>query len=115
MQEFVDRLFKMLDIDEKYGLTSAEGHWPEYPTTIQELANKYNLPVPWLTLPGPRERWDNYRSLRTAAIPGWPEVPAQNLRDFVYFSLNTKERDDLKLSPSDPASFERLHQAYFKH
>jgi hypothetical protein len=68
MQEFVDRkLFKALDIDEKYRFTTAEGKWPDYPDAIQELARKHNLQVPWQTLPGARERWDNYRNIR--AIP----------------------------------------------
>jgi hypothetical protein len=64
MKEFVDKkLIKVLDSDEKLRLISAEGKWPDYPVAIQETARHHNLPVPWQTLPGTRERWANYRDL----------------------------------------------------
>ncbi len=71
MQEFVKkRLTPLLDNKESLRLYHASStKWPEYPETIQELAAKYNLQVPWQTLPGPRERWDNYR-LRTTVVRG---------------------------------------------
>ena len=40
---------------------TAEGKWPDYPNTIQELARRHQLEVPWHTLPGQRKNWDNYR------------------------------------------------------
>jgi hypothetical protein len=63
MKEFVDKkLLKELDRDELQRLLhDVEGKWPDYPLAIQELARKYHLQVPWHTLPGTRERWDNYR------------------------------------------------------
>jgi hypothetical protein len=65
MQEFVeDKLNKAMDNDDKLRLIRAEGKWPDFPTAIQEIAQKHNLPVPWHTLPGNRERWDRYRLAR---------------------------------------------------
>jgi hypothetical protein len=62
MQDFVDKkLYKALNVDEKYRLVNAGGKWPDYPTAIQELADKYKMRVPWNTLPGRRDFWDNYR------------------------------------------------------
>jgi hypothetical protein len=62
MLDFVDKKLKRaLDNDEKLTLINAEGRWPEYPTTIQKLADKHHLTVPWLTLPVRREQWDVYR------------------------------------------------------
>ena len=62
MQEFVDKkLTKVMDSDDSGRLIRAEGRWPDYPLAIKEIANKHNLPVPWHTLPGLRERWDRYR------------------------------------------------------
>ena len=69
MQEFEDRLFKMLDIDGKHRLTGAEGKWPDFPVALQELARKHNLQPPWQSLPSnQRERWDNYRNLKTSTL-----------------------------------------------
>jgi hypothetical protein len=63
MQDFVDKkLTKVMDNDDKLRLISAERKWPMYPLAIQEIAAKHNLPVPWQTLPGTRERWENYRN-----------------------------------------------------
>jgi hypothetical protein len=62
MQDFVERkLIKVLNVDEKLRLVNAGGKWPEYPTTIQELADKYKMRVPWNTVPGQRDMWDKYR------------------------------------------------------
>lgn len=35
--------------------------WPDFPETIQRLAGKHNLVVPWQSLPGPEEYWDRFR------------------------------------------------------
>jgi hypothetical protein len=67
MVEFLNnQLRPVLTPDEIRKLANAEGKWPEYPETIQELARNHKLPPPWLTLPGPRERWDNYRLPKAA-------------------------------------------------
>ena len=77
MREFVDgKLLPSLKEhagDEKK-FKDAEGTWPDYPQTIQELSQKYNLQPPWHILPEPEKyRWDNYRYLKRRT-PG-PEVP----------------------------------------
>lgn len=62
VQKFVkDRLSPRLNEDEKTLLAKSEGKWPDYPQTIQDLATRYSLYVPWQTLPGPRRYWDFYR------------------------------------------------------
>jgi hypothetical protein len=62
MKEFVDKkLTKAMDNDDKLRMIRCEGKWPEYPIAIKEIARKHDLPVPWHTLPGLRDRWDRYR------------------------------------------------------
>jgi hypothetical protein len=56
------KLLPVLDVAEKNRLQNAEDVWPRYPLMIQELAKKHKLQVPWLTLPGPREHWENIRA-----------------------------------------------------
>jgi hypothetical protein len=61
MQEFMSKkLEPVLDAKETHRLTKAIGKWPEFPQTIQELANHHRLHVPWFTLPRV-ENWENYR------------------------------------------------------
>jgi hypothetical protein len=83
VQQFLDRkLLPVLDQDEKAKLRNAQYEWPRYPTTIQELAEKHKLKVPWQTLPetpmrdSQRERWDSYRlrPLRPAAALANPAL-----------------------------------------
>jgi hypothetical protein len=70
MQEFVaKKLVTALDATESLRLLHSDGKWPEYPLAIQELARRHNLQVPWQTLPGSRERWDNYRIGRSVQTP----------------------------------------------
>jgi len=62
MRQFVDStLLPVLDIDEKIRYNHAEGNWPDYPLTIEELARKHALRPPWPNLPGPAQQWDKYR------------------------------------------------------
>jgi hypothetical protein len=59
---FLDKkLLPALNDEEKTRLKNAESKWPLYPRTIQALAMQHRLQVPWQTLPGKREFWDNYR------------------------------------------------------
>jgi hypothetical protein len=51
-------------LEEKYPhdaviLREAEGHWPDYPQRLLELARKNKLDVPGMSLPGPRELWEH--------------------------------------------------------
>ena len=42
-------------------LKEAEGHWPDYPRVIVELAKAHKLAIPAWTMPGKPEAWDNFR------------------------------------------------------
>lgn len=97
MQDFIKKkLEPLLEKKESRELFNAEGTWPDYPETIQRLARIHNLRIPWHTLPGNRERWDNYRSHRPPIAPGFPELPRYKLRDFVFFDLDDVERVKFK-------------------
>jgi hypothetical protein len=109
------KLLPVLDKDEKELLRKAEGHWPAYPSTIQALAARHYLSVPWQTLPGGRKRWDGYRLRPAAAAEGLPPVARAELQDFEQMFLRPREREDLKLSHDDPLRWLRLTRAYFAH
>ncbi len=103
IQEFVAR---ELTAQEQAALTRAEGEWPAYPRALLEAARRRNLPVPGMTLPGPRELWDRAR----AALP---ELPERTLYGF----WNELRREDPKwrrLSPADPNWRDEVKQEYFK-
>ncbi len=62
VREFLQKELKpLLSQKEEKRLQDAEGTWPDFPHTIQNLADKYYLQVPWQTLPQPREQWEGYR------------------------------------------------------
>jgi hypothetical protein len=67
VQQVVEkRLMPALDGDELGRLNKAEGHWPDYPNALLELAKKHNVPLPSL----PRiEAVDRYR-WRSLTNPG---------------------------------------------
>jgi hypothetical protein len=70
MRDYVKNLReRVVTSKEQHELESAEGQWPNYPEKIQELAHLHALTAPpWETaLHGPRERWDAYRAVKTAA------------------------------------------------
>ncbi len=81
VQRFLrEKLLPSLDGGEKKLLRDKEGKWPEYPQTIQELAVRHYLKVPWLTLPGRSEEWDAYRFKRQSAIERVPQgAPADRV------------------------------------
>jgi hypothetical protein len=56
-----EKLTTRLNGDEKTLLARSQGKWPDYPKTIEELATRHGLQVPWQTLPGLRKNWDFYR------------------------------------------------------
>ena len=63
MQDFMkNKLEPVLDPKETLRLSKAntKGSWPDFPQTIQDLANNHHLHVPWFILPGDAN-WDNYR------------------------------------------------------
>ena len=86
----------LLDRKEARMLVEAEGKWPEYPETIQKLAQAHNLRVPWFTLPGNHERWVAYRDGTQPTVPGFPELPKYKLRDFTYYDLDDLDRIKFK-------------------
>jgi hypothetical protein len=90
------------------GLRGKEGRWPEYPQALHAAARDQNMVIPDMSLPGPRELWEN-------AVAYLPEVPDQTLRRFALLELTPEERAKLKLSATDPASRDRLRQKYFEH
>jgi hypothetical protein len=76
--QFLDKkLLPALDENEKQKLKDAEGKWPLYPRTIQELALAHKLHVPWQTLPGPRPMWDSYRQRAARANMAQPNPTVQ--------------------------------------
>ncbi len=59
---FIDHtLLPKLTDAEKEELKAAEGHWPDYPRLLVELAKKHGLEIPYLRLPGPRDLWQRAR------------------------------------------------------
>jgi hypothetical protein len=109
-----ERLLKVLSREEAERLAKAEGAWPAYPRTIQELAAAHHLTVPWQTLPGKRERWHGYRLHRPPEPDGLPPVAHKELRDFEELYLGPAEREKLQLSAEDPSRWARLTRAYFE-
>ncbi len=55
VRRIMNDLSGRLTDDEEKQLRVAEGHWPDYPKKIKELADKHKLTVPGLTRPTPRE------------------------------------------------------------
>jgi hypothetical protein len=99
MQEFVKKKLvePLLDRKEYRMLLEAEGvGWPDYPETIQKLADLHHLQVPWYTLPGGRERWDAYRAGKPPIAPGYPELPRYKLQNFVFLDLDDTDRKKLQ-------------------
>jgi hypothetical protein len=108
IQEFIkERLLPALTPEEAQRLGRTEGQWPAYPKLLRELAKKYNLVIPGMSLPGTSEFWE---SARIAALP---EVPDHELRAFVC-ELSHEDLRRLNLSPLDPMSRDRLRQEYFR-
>lgn len=103
-----ERLIPTITPVEAERLRLTEDKWPAYPKLLHELAKKYNLMIPGMSLPGPRELWE---SARTASLP---EVPDHMLREFVG-ELSQEELASLNLSPMDPSSRDRLREEFFRH
>jgi hypothetical protein len=76
VRAFMDKqLLPRLPEEDRALLTKRQGKWPDFPQTIQELASKHGLRVPWQTLPGERKNWDVFRAPGKAAAA--PALPAQ--------------------------------------
>jgi hypothetical protein len=109
IQEFIkEQLLPAIMKAEAEQLGSTESKpWPAYPKLLHKLAKQYNLVIPGMSLPGPRELW---ASARAAALP---EVPERELRAFVD-GLSHAEQERLNLSPRDPALYDRARPEYFR-
>jgi hypothetical protein len=53
-----DKLLPALSAEQKKDLHKLEGHWPEYPKRLLELARQKRLVIPGMSLPGPSEWWE---------------------------------------------------------
>jgi hypothetical protein len=103
-----DKLPQAASTQEVQHLKDLEGKWPEYPRYLHELARKYQLAIPGLTLPGPKEIWENARS-------ALPEVPDAILRQFALAELSQQDLAALQISLMDPiASRDKLKQEFFR-
>lgn len=59
-------LFPKLSADERREMERAGGKWPDYSKRFVELAKKYDLSVPGVTLPFSPRRWDQVYDVRQA-------------------------------------------------
>jgi outer membrane protein OmpA-like peptidoglycan-associated protein len=98
---------KLKDADQAK-LRELEGRWPDYPLALLEIGRKNNLLIPGMSLPGPRELWDN---VRTAL----PDVPDRVLFAFGQSELSPEAKANLMQAGDDQAERrEILKQEYFK-
>ena len=55
--------------DERRDLDRLQGRWPEYPRKFLSYADKYDLSVPGVTLPGSPRKWEATYGLRPGPRP----------------------------------------------
>jgi hypothetical protein len=104
----------VLEPGENKALKNSENRWPAFPVTIERLAKKHNLRVPWQTLPGPRKRWDVLRAEKDVITYRLPPLPRQTLRNFALVELSDQDRANLGISSFEEPNWERLKQEYFR-
>jgi hypothetical protein len=108
MRPAIRKLTGSLSEEQRKKLHELEGHWPEYPFLLRELARQKDIVIPGMTLPGPRKLWED------ALTAGLPDVPGRLLLEFALNELTAEERASLHLSAADPkGSRERLKKAYY--
>ncbi len=60
-----DRVLPALTKDEARELARLEGKWPDYPQRLVQLAQKHDLSIPGVMLPGSPKKWEaTYRTAR---------------------------------------------------
>jgi hypothetical protein len=102
-----EKLEPALTTDERTKLHGAEGHWPDYPLRLLELARKNNLTVPGMSLPGPRELWNSAH----AALPAVAQI---KLEEFARNELTDEDRAKLTHAGNDlEEQLEMLKDLYF--
>lgn len=110
-----EKLVPALGADDVARLKQAEGRWPFYPRMMLQLARKHGLQVPGMALPGPRERWNPYRTPAAPKTEALPEVPVHTLLEFARTSLDADEQASLPpLWFNDPASRMKVNQMYLE-
>jgi hypothetical protein len=116
VEKFLEqKLLPELTEAEKKSVEKKNRSWPAFPLRLEELARRHSLHVPWLTLPGPRERWDVYRAPRPPVVAQTlPPLPRHTLRQFAALELTEQDRARLGLNQPHPPSWERLKAEYFK-
>jgi hypothetical protein len=84
-RQFLEKqLGSVLEEKDKERLKRAEGSWPEFPQTIQELAARHGLRVPWHTLPdNVQKRWDKFRVRARSGDDAPPNLDGALWREFV--------------------------------
>jgi hypothetical protein len=109
------KLIPVLSTDDLNRLKQAEGHWPQYPRTMLQLSRSHGLPVPGMSLPGPRDAWNAFRLDPVARAVALPDVADQVLHEFVRAELTVAERAALpSLSLADPAVRSQVKALYFR-
>jgi hypothetical protein len=63
------KLLPVLGPQLKESLRKLEGHWPEYPKRLLDLARQKHLVIPGMSLPGPRTLWEAARPVGRIANP----------------------------------------------
>ena len=110
VRTFLDRSGPEWKEADRARLHDAEGKWPDYPLALLDVARKNDAVVPGMSLPGPRELWNNARA--AAALP---DVPDRTLLQFAKSELTPAERAALHLGVADkPERLEILKEEYFK-
>jgi hypothetical protein len=62
INQFLDeQLPYILNEVEAKELRALEGHWPDYPHRLLELARRKHFVIPGMSLPGPRDLWERAR------------------------------------------------------
>jgi hypothetical protein len=101
-----EKLEPVLTAGEKTKLHGAEGHWPDYPHRLLELAHKNNLIVPGMSLPGPRELWNSARG----ALPAVAQI---KLEDFARNELTAEDSAKVQRAGDLEEQLEMLKDLYF--
>jgi hypothetical protein len=108
------QLTGVIDDSERKEVKNTLNRWPQFPQTLLQLARNHHLEVPEMGLPGPREYWDRFRIQSRLLTSARPDLNDAVLQDFAQKELTPQERQDLRLSPVDAASRERLQLEYLR-
>jgi hypothetical protein len=102
-----DRLLPALDSQQRQAAQALEGRWPDYPLRLLALAHAKDLPIPGMSLPGPRTLWE-------ASHAALPNIPGHVLEDFALRSMSKDQRAGIQFPLPDRASKERMTRAFME-